>query len=549
MSVRAYCCFLLLSLVACGPQHLGEGALGETAIAARVAAGHLHRHMTQSPRTLDPSLNEDVAAYAIADDLFEGLVRLDAAGNVIPAVASSWRVSADGLQWRFFLRPEARWSNDEPVTAADFVYAWRRVVDPNTASVAAQQLLPIAGAAEVISGKASPASLAVMAVDAHTLDVRLAAPTPYFLYLLTNCWLMPLHAATVQRHGNAWTQPQHMVGNGAFVLRTRVINGPVELVRNPRFRDASAVRLQAVTYHPVPDTASATSRFLAGDLDITDRFQVDDLGWLRADLGNQVRLEPYFGTFMMAMDVSRPPFDDLRLRRALVMALDRELLAAKVLKGLFLPAYGIVPPLPGYSAVMPDWRRLDSSARQREAQRLYAAAGFSAAQPLRVELWYPTADADTRRVLQAMVAMWRMNLGADVQLSNEEWRVHQQNRRIHKHRLFFYPWIGDYPDPLTFLALPLPESGQNYMRYANPRFAEIIGLARQQLDPVARNASYGAAERILNADAVVIPVYYYQSRHLLRRHVQGWQSNPMDRHASRDLHLALIGAANQSDGP
>ncbi len=534
---------LLGLLLGAGCGRTGPATPHQDGLASRVAAAHLHRHITQVPRTLDPSFNEDVAAYSIADDLFEGLVRLDAAGRVVAGVAERWEASADGMVWRFHLRESAQWSNGDAVTAADFVFAWRRVVAPATASPAAQQLLPIAGAAAIVAGDAAPETLGVSATDPHTLEVRMAAPTPYFLYLLTNCWLMPLHAPTLAAHGARWTDPAHLVGNGAFLLRGRTINGPLTLERNPRYWNAAAVRLRGVTYHPIPDTAAATARFLAGELDVTDRFQIDDLGWLRRELGAQLRHEPYFGTFMMAMQVQKPPFDDVRLRRALVMALDREILADKLLKGLFLPAYGLVPSLPDYATQPPPWATLDAQSRHAEARRLYAAAGYSERRPLEVELWYPTADADTRRVLEAMAAMWRLNLGAQVRLANEEWRVHQQNRRIRKHRLFFYPWIGDYPDPLTFLALPMPGSGQNYMGYDNPAYAAAVEAGRQSPDVARRHAHYREAERVLNDDAVIVPVYFYQSRHLVRAHVQGWQGNAMDRHASQDLHLAEPGAA------
>jgi oligopeptide transport system substrate-binding protein len=530
----------LLQLMACdGQRPPASGAMRADAVAARVAAAHLFRHITQSPRTLDPSLNEDVAAYAIADDLFEGLVRLDAAGNVVPAVAERWEVSPDGLLWRFHLRHDALWSNGDAVAAADFVFAWRRVLAPETASPLAQQLAPIAGAAAILTGAAQPATLAATAIDAQTLEVRLASSTPYFLYLLTNCWMLPLHEPTLRKFGVHWTDPENLVGNGPFLLHARTINGPVELRRNPLFRDAAHVNLQSVTYVPVPDTAAATARFLAGDLDLSDRFQLDDLPWLRASLGDQVRLEPYFGTFMLAMDVQRAPFNDQRLRRALQLAVDRDILAGKLLKGRFEPAYAVVPPLPDVPALRPAWADLADATRHAQAQQLYAAAGYSRSHPLRVELWYPTADADTRRVLEAVVAMWRMNLGAEVRLANEEWRVHQQNRRIHKHRLFLYAWIGDYPDPLTFLALPLPDGGQNYMRYRNAAYAGVIAGARQAVQREQRLGLYRAAGQILDEDALVIPLYYYRSRHLLRSYVQGWHDNPMDRHASRDLRLAL----------
>jgi ABC-type oligopeptide transport system substrate-binding subunit len=380
----------------------------------------------------------------------------------------------------------------------------------------------------------------VTVVDAHTLAVRLATPTPYFLYLLTNSWLMPLHEPTLRAHGNQWTEAGRMVSNGPFILKSQAINGPVALLRNPRYWNAAAVQLAAVTYFPITDTAAATARFLAGDLDITDRFQVDDIAWLQRSLGSQLRMEPQFGTFMLAMQVSRAPFDDIRLRQALVLALDREIIAGKLLKGLYSPAYGIVPPLPGYPAVLPPWSELSDAARHTEAQRLYAAAGYSSAQPLDVELWYASTDADTRRILEAAVAMWRMNLGATVRLANEEQRVLQQNRAIGKHRLFFFSWIGDYPDPISFLGLLAPGSLQNSMRYRSSAYAQAVQTGASSSDITARYAAYNEAERMQNADAVMVPVYYYRSRHLVRAQLRGWQGNPMDRHASRDFGFAAV---------
>jgi len=532
----------LLLLAACGADRTsGNGVLSAARVSERIASRHLHRQLTQYPATIDPALSEDVAAYSIIDDLFEGLVRLDPAGSVVPGVATHWEVSADGLTWRFHLRTEAQWSNGEPVTASDFVYAWRRAVDPATAAVNAPQLEAIANAAQIIRGQSAVDTLGARAMDAHTLEVRLAAPTPYFLYLLTNSWLMPLHAATIARHGSRWTDAGKLVGNGAFLLQARSINGPADLVRNPRYWGAAAVRLEAVTYHPLIETAAATARFLAGDLDITDRFQFDDIEWLTKLLGSQLRLEPYFGSFMLGMHTGRPPFDDVRLRRALLLAIDRDILESRLWKGRLSAAYGIVPPMPGYAPLRPDWAQRDAT-RHREAQQLYAEAGYSPHHPLEVELWYPSNDADTRRTMEAVVAMWRTNLGARVQLANEEWTVHKQNRRLRKHELFFYTWIGDYLDPLTFLALPLPASGQNYMEYRNPAYAQAVREASAIVDQPARFAAYQRAEQILDTDAALIPLYYYRSRHLVRSYVQGWQANPMDRHASRDLHLAMPGA-------
>jgi oligopeptide transport system substrate-binding protein len=519
---------VLCALLVCGCGDMSppgaSGALSAAQIAEHVASGHLQRQITLSPGTIDPALNQDVAAYALADDLFEGLVRLDSQGSVVPGVASRWQTSGDGLTWRFFLRAEAVWSNGEPVTAQDFVFAWQRAADPATASPNMQQFAPIAS---------------FSAVDARTLEVRLSSPTPYFLYLLTNCWMMPVHAPTVRQFQGRWTDPAHMVNNGPFLLRARATNGPIELVRNPRYWDAASVRLQAVTYHPLPDTAAATARFLTGELDVTDRFQMDDIVWLRKALGpGQVRLDPAFATYLFAMKVNQAPFDDGKLRQALSMAVDRKLITGKVLGGWYEPAASLVPPLPGYEPVEPEWAKWDDDTRHREARRLYAEAGYSAKRPLRVELWYPTSDADSRRIVEAVTAMWRVNLGAEVQPAGEEWKVFQQNREIGKHALFFYAYWGDYPDPSTFLNVPLPGGSYNVMQYGNAAYARAVQAGTRAADETGRYGAYREAEAILNRDAVYIPVYFYRTRHLVRSYVRGWNPNAMDRHASRDLYLA-----------
>lgn len=514
------------------------GALAPADVQQRIASGHLRRHLSTSPATLDPGFVQDVMGLAVCSDLFEGLLRQGPAGQLLPGVAEHWEVSEDGLTWRFRLRADARWSNGDAVTAGDFVFAWRRVVDPATASPVAQQLAPVAGALEIAAGRRPPESLGIFSSDERQLEVRLAAPTPHFLSLLINTFMMPVHPDTVRRMGRAWTQPRHIVGNGAFVLEQREVNGRIDLARNPHYWDREAVRLQAVTYFPVTDSAASTARFLAGDLDETERFQVEDLTWLRASLGSQVRVAPYNGTVMLAMNVGRAPFDDVALRRAMVLAVDRDLLTQQLLKGLYSSAYGIVPPLPGYEPLRPAWAELPDIERRALARRLYEAAGYSAARPLDVELTVPIGSPEMRRVLEALAAMWRMNLGANVRLVTEEFRVHQQNRRIGKLQFFWFGWIGDYPEPTTFLALALRSNPQNYMGFANRQYEQVMAEAMQQTDLSARNRLYQQAERILDEQAVFLPIYFYQSRHLLRSYVQGYEDNANDLHPSRDLYLA-----------
>jgi oligopeptide transport system substrate-binding protein len=505
--------------------------------ADRLSAQHLLRHSVQSPRTLDPALNVDVSAQRIIDDLFEGLTRVDAAGAVVPAVAERWEISADGLRWTFHLRSGLTWSDGTPLTAADFLFGWRRVVDPATASESAQQLAPIENGLAVAKGTLPVDALGVSAPDPLTLEVKLVSPVPFLPYLLTNNFFYPQPAAAIARHGRAWTQPENLVGNGAFVLESSRVNGAVVLAANPRYREASKVRLRRVTYFPLPDFNAVTARFLAGDMDLTDGFLVDDLDWLAARVGEDVRLAPYLGTVMLGFNVRKPPFDSAPLREALTLAVDRGVIASKLLRGRYAAAESMVAPMPGYPGVAPKWAALTQPEREARARRLYAQAGYSVDRPLTVEMNFPNITPDTRRILEACTAMWRAVLGADVRLTNQEWRVFQQERRLGKFALFWDSWIGDYPDPSTFLTMLQRDNGQNVGGFDDPRFEAALAEATATLDPNARMRAFAQAEAIVNDAVAVLPLYYYRSRHLLRPYVAGWEDNVVDRHLSRDLWL------------
>lgn len=527
----------LAALLAAGAAGCSSNA-PERGDAQPVASGRLRRQIEDAASTLDPALNTEIPAQRVIDDLFEGLVRLDAAGNAVPAMARRWTQSADGLRWTFELRDDARWSNGDPLTAHDFVYAWRRLVDPATRSRSVQQAGPIAGALEIVKGDARPDALGVEALGDHALEIRLVQRTPWLLYLLTNNFLMPIHRATIERHGLAWTRVENIVTNGPFRLESARVNGAINLVRNPLHPEREQIRLDAVTYFPIDDRGAASSRYLAGDLDLTDAFQLDDIGWLRQRLQpGELRLSPYFGVVMFGLLSSRPPFDSQPLRLAMNLAIDREVLTRKLLRGVYLPAWNVVPPIPGYTPDVPEWASWPTERRIARARELYAEAGYSREHPLVVEIAYSAGDPDTDRTLEALSAMWRSTLGADVRLAGEDFRVLVQNRELAKHELYWNAWIGDYPDPLAFLELLRSHSGQNFGKYDNPRFEQRLVEALASSDDGERVAHYAAAERFLNDDAINLPVYFYQSRHLVKPDVRGWQDNPMDRQASRNLWL------------
>jgi len=531
---------VVMWLAGCHAQHATTASpAASIRVGTQLAAEQiLSRTLDSAPPLLDPSLITDVPSQFIMDDLFEGLTTLAADGRVVPGVASRWDVSADGLTWVFHLRPQARWSDGSALTADDFVYAWRRTVDPATRAEDAQQLAPILYGLEVAKGERPPSDLGVTALDARTLRVQLAAPTPYLPQLLTNSYLQPLRESVIRRYGDDWTRAEHMLSNGPFMLRENVIGSRVTLDKNPYYWDAANVKLQRVIYYVLEDRSTQAQRFLAGQVQFIQTFPTTDLPYLRARLGAQVVTAPYFGTLGIGLNVLRPPFKDNRaLRMALNLAVDREMISQHVLNGAGFPAYTLVPPLPEYAPQIPDWASLSVAARHDLAQRYYREAGYSPAHPMRAELSVSSGDSVTTLTYEAVIAMWRETLGAQVSLHQLEFKILIQDRRLRKPDLFHDAWIGDYLDPVTFLQLRQSGSGLNNAGYSNPAFDAMIDLANQQARLSERYRDLGDAEHLLNDDAGYIPVYYYSVRHLAKPYLKGWEPNIVDRNLSRYMYL------------
>ncbi|MFO1401929.1 MAG: peptide ABC transporter substrate-binding protein [Steroidobacteraceae bacterium] len=545
MKRRATAAALAAALLAAACQDAGDagGAGAQPAAAIRVgtalaAEQVLARTIDSAPSSLDPSLVTDVPAQHVLDDLFEGLVRLSSDGHAVPGVARSWETSADGLTWTFHLRPEARWSNGAPLTAADFVYGWRRTVDPKTAAAYAQAVAPVLNAFEIATGKRPVTDLGVEALDAHTLRVRLSEPTPYLPFLLTNAWMDPLYRPALEQHGDGWTRPEHIVSNGPFKLRENVIGTRVTLERNADYWGAADVRLQRVVYYALPDRNAQSQRYLAGQVQFIETIPTTDIPWLRRQLGDQVVIKPYFGTFLIGINDTQPPFaGNPKLRLALSMAVDREKLTSLVLNGAGFPAYTLVPPLEGYEQPLPDWARLPAEQRHALARRLYREAGYSPAHPLRAELVITAGDPVTTLTYEAVCAMWRTELGAEIGLHPEEFKVLLQNNRLHLNILFHNAWIGDYPDPYTFMQLFKTGFDLNYGGYSRPGYDALLAQAARLTTNAERYRVYQQAERFINEDGAYIPLYHYAVRHLVKPYLKGFAPDIVDRNPSRDMYL------------
>ena len=536
--------FLAATLITCDAgerpsNHTDQDVLAEEQV--------LYRGNGEEPQTLDPHAAEGVPAGHILRDLFEGLTSEAADGRIAPGAAQRWTVSPDGRTYTFYLDPNARWSNGDPLLASDFVFSMRRSSDPETASNSATMLLPILNAREVINGKMPPESLAVEALDERTLQIILHEPTAYFLSLLSHPSTFPVHRASLETFGNDFTRPGNLVSNGAFTLEAWNVRSSLVLVKNSQYRDAENTRLMRVIYLPIEDQASEVKQFRAGEVDWTMQVPNNQFDWLKEHQADALVVSPWLGSYFYGFNFTREPFADKpQLRRALTLAIDRNVITDKVTQYGEQASYSLVPPgINDYKSPVPEYAAWSQAERNTEARRLYEQTGYSRESPLKVEIRYNTSE-NHRKIALAIASMWKAVLGVEVSLVNEEWKVFLQNRTQKQvTQVFRDGWASDYNDPYSFLELFRSGSGQNSAGYSNSEYdALLVKVAREQ-NPDRRNRLLAEAERKLLEDNVIIPLYIDVSKRLVAPTVKGWQSNPMDHHLSRYMYKVKPGATNR----
>lgn len=505
------------------------------------AAGdnHLVRGNFLEPESLDPHASRGVEASNILRDLYEGLTRTGPGGEILPGVAREWRQGEEGREWTFVLRDDAAWSDGSRVTANDFVFALRRALSPATASPFADNLAVIANGADVLAGNKPPEALGVEAIAANELRIRLEQPVPYLLSLLAHHSAYPVKEAALEQHGSQFTRPGNHITNGAYRLRTWAVNERIILERNPHYWDAENVAIDTVEYLPIDDEEAEFNRFRAGEIDITQTIPLRRYESIRKEMPDALRVTPYLSTYFYGFNLAREPFRDApKLRRALSLVIDREILAEKVLGAGEQPAYALNPPgINDYSAPRPDYADWTMAKRIAEAQRLYRESGYSDDRPLEIELRFNTGD-NHRRVALAVSSMWRKHLGVQTRLAHEEWKVFLQNRRQGEvTQVFRAAWVGDFNDPITFLQLLEGSYPLNDYSYDDDVYDALLAEAATTSNAQRRASLLKKAEaRMLEAQPL-LPLYYYVSKHLVQPRVGGWQDNIMDHHATRDLFL------------
>jgi len=535
-------CFaaLLLSLAilpGCTPEP-AESPVNK-ALSAAQAANTLRKSNGAEPQTLDPHKAEGVPAGNILRDLYEGLTIEAPNGDVIPGVAESWVLSDDGTIYTFNLRRDARWSNGDPLTAEDFVYSFRRAVDPRTLSRYSSILFPIKNAEAVATGALPPSGLGVEAVSPHVLKVTLESATPYFLSLLNHSMAYPVHRKSVEQFGDQFTRPGKVVSNGAYQMKDWLVQSHVELRRNEHYWDNANTRIDGVIYYAIENPDAVIKRYRANELDMTQEAPYRQIGWILKNVPEEYHVAPYLGAYYYGYNVLKAPFKESpELRRALALAIDRDIITGKLTRSGELPAYSWVPPVQGYEPQTPEWANWTQQERNAEAQRLYQQAGYGPDNPLEVEILYNTQQ-NHKQLAVAISSMWKQTLGVKTTLRNQEWKVFLQTRfdKVST-QIFRSGWIGDYNDAYTFLQLMLSNNGQNDSGYSNPRVDALLAKASRETDLKKRAVFMQEAEQIILQDMPVIPIYFYVSKHLIKPRVQGFTPNIMDHVYTKDLFLS-----------
>ena len=500
----------------------------------------LHVGNGAEPQDLDPHVVTGIPEHNLIIALNEGLVGKDPRDlSIRPAVAESWRVSADGRTYTFLLRENARWSDGAALTAEDFVASWRRALSPGLANAYAYMLYPLKNAAAFHRGEIEDfAQVGVKAADNHRLTVELHRPTPYFLQLLDHYSYFPVPVAVIKKHGeidergSRWTRPGNHVGNGPYRLKEWSMHRVIAVEKNPRYWDAAKVGIKAIKFYPIDNVVTEERMFRAGQLHITSAAPPGKLQDYRCRGDPALRVEPYLGTYYYAFNTAVPALRDRRVRLALAMSIDRDSIVSKITRGGQSPAYCFTPPdANGYTA------RARMEYDVGRARALLAAAGFpdGAGFP-ELTITYNTSDGH-RKIAVAAQAMWKQALNIDVALLNQEWKVYLDTTKNGDYEIARAAWIGDYLDPNTFLDLFKTDGGNNITNWSNAEYDALLRAAAETSEQQRRYEHFQQAEALLLAEAPIIPIYTYTRQMLMSPDVKGYHANILDHRAYKFMSL------------
>lgn len=498
----------------------------------------LHRGNGSEPSDLDPQIVTGVPEHMILMGLFEGLTDEDPKDlHPIPGVAERWEISPDLLTYTFFLRKNAKWSNGDAFTARDFFEAYKRMLEPTLAAQYAYMHHVVKNAQAYNEGKLKDFSqVGYKVIDDQTFQVTLIGPTPYFLSLVNHTSWMPVHLPTLAKHGkpyergNKWTRPENFVGNGPFTLDQWKVNEILTIKRNPHYWDAKTVKLDGLAFYPISSSETEERMFRANQLHVTETVPLSKIPGYRKNHAELIRIEPYLSTYFYRINVTKPPLNDKRVRKALALAIDRASITENILKAGQIPAFNITPPgTGGYTA------RGKFSGDLAEAKKLLADAGFPDGKGFPpFELLYNTSESH-RVIAEAIQQMWKKNLGIEAKLLNQEWKVYLDSQRQMNYQICRAGWTGDYVDPNTFLDMWLTDGGQNETGWSNKDYDRLIAEAARTGDAAARHELFQKAEIILMDELPIIPIYHYTRQHLISPKLKGWHPTLLDHHPYKHL--------------
>ncbi|NTJ67450.1 peptide ABC transporter substrate-binding protein [Agrobacterium rhizogenes] len=513
-------------------------ALVSTVLSFSAHAATLNIHNGGDPTSLDPQKISGDWENRIDGDIFEGLVTEDPKDNPIPGQAASWTISPDQKVYTFKLRDGIKWSDGQPVTAQDFVFAFQRLMDPKTAAQYAYLQYTILNAEKINKGEIKdPTQLGVKAIDDKTLEITLENPTPYFLNALMHYTAYPLPKHVVEAKGDQWVKIGNIVTNGPYKPTEWVPGSHVSMVKSDQYYDAKDVKIDNVNYYTLEDQAAALKRYRAGEFDILTSFPADQFEWIQKNLPGQAHVVPFLGTYYYVLNATKPPFNDKRVRQALSMAVNREVIGPKILGTGELPMYSWVPPgtanygEPAYVS----WKDEPYKQKVEEAKKLLKEAGFGPDHPLKAQLRYNTND-NHKRIAVAIAAMWKP-LGVDIELYNTETKVHYDEMQRGEVQIGRAGWLADYNDPINFLNLLSTGVEMNYGRWSNKDYDALIKQGNEEIDLKKRAEIYKKAEQLALDDSAAIPIYYYVSQNIVAPKVQGFVDNIQDIHRTRWLSV------------
>jgi len=538
---RAAILLPLALLGGCGKTDVPAASAGGAAAAAPVPQVLRYGNAAE-PQDIDPQVISGIPEHHVIQALYDSLVDVDPKDlHPIPGLAESWEISPDGTRYTFHLRANLKWSDGSAMTSDDFLQSWKRMLSPRLASDYAYLIFNfVVGAKDYYAGKTTDFStVGLKAPDPRTLEVTLNSRTPFLIAVIADHYAW--HAVpikTVLKYGKLddrstqWTRPGNFVGSGPFMLKEWIPQERLVVVRNPYYWDAANVKLDEIDFLPTEDIDAEERMFRAGQLDRTQEVPISKIATYRESHPEQLHIDPYLGIYFYRCNVTKPPLNDKRVRRALAIGFDRARLVTDVLKGGQTQAYNVsYPGDAGYTPLA------HLSGTIAEAKQLLADAGYPDGKGLPpIELLYNTSQSN-KLVAEAMQEMWRKNLGIDVELTNQEWKVYLDSQHSSNFQMERSGWIADYADPNVFLEIWESGNGNNDTLWSNAGYDRLLHDALNAPNDEVRFAAYQKMDAILVDECPIIPVYFYTRPYLMSTRVKGTWPNNLDIHPFKSMYL------------